>query len=150
VNNRLAIIPLAAAGASAVALIAASPHPAHATTPSGDVATTARITSAHRVDLPPHGPSVGDMTTFGGRLLGPGLTGRYQAYCVSVSRSAQECSLTFVAPGGKITAQALYGQGATALTPITGGSGTYADARGDISEREIHNGREVRLVFHLK
>jgi hypothetical protein len=140
-------------GATAIAaagVAAASAHPAAgAAVASGDLHTTIKLTSAHRVDLPPHGPSIGDITTFGGRLLGPDLIGRYQAYCVSVTRTTQECSLTYTVPGGQIAAQASYGQGRTALTPIAGGSGAYAAVRGDISEREIANGRKVRLVFHL-
>jgi hypothetical protein len=143
-------LALAPAAIVAAGIATASAQPAAAAAASGDLHTTAKITFAHRVDLPPRGPSAGDITTFGGRLLGPDLTGRYQAYCVSVSRSRQECSLTFMLPGGQIAAQASYGQSGNAATPIVGGSGTYATTRGDISEHEIKGGREDRLVFHLK
>lgn len=141
---------LAATAIGAAGVVAASAHSAGPAAGSGDLHTTAKLTSAHRVDLPPRGPSSGDMTTFAGRLLGPDLTGRYQAYCVSVPGTRQACSITYTVRGGQIAAQASYGEGSTALTPIVGGSGAYAVMRGDISEREIANGRKDRLVFHLE
>jgi hypothetical protein len=141
---------LVTTAAVATGIAAGSAHSAGTAAPAGDLHTTAKLTFAHSVDLGAHGPSAGDMTTFGGRLTGPDLKGRYQAYCVSISPTKQECSETLVTPGGQIAAQASYGQGSTALTPIVGGSDSYAGARGDISEREAAKGRLVRLVVHLE
>lgn len=75
--------------------------------------------------------------------------GSYQADCINVTATTQECTESLTVPGGHIAAQASYGQASTALTPIVGGSGSYVGARGDMSEREVHNGREVQLVLHL-
>jgi hypothetical protein len=111
--------------------------------------TTAKLSFAHQVDLGKHGPSAGDITTFGGRLVGPDLKGSYQASCINVTATTQECTESLTVPGGHLAAQASYGQASTALTPIVGGSGNYVGARGDMSEREINNGREVQLVLHL-
>lgn len=149
-NKRLTQLSLAAAAIGAGALLIPSSHAAGAAAASGDLHTTAKLIYAHHVDLPPRGPSSADITTFGGRLLGPDLTGRYQAYCVNVSAARQECSETLILPDGQIAAQAAYGQSTRALTPIVGGSGKYATARGDFSEQEIANGREVKLILHLQ
>ena len=143
-------VSIVAAAATAGGIAAASPHAARAAAAATDLRTTAKLTSAHRIDLPPHGPSAGDITIFGGRLLGPDLTGSYHAYCVSVSRAQQECAMTLAVPGGQIAAQAFYGQSSTALTPIVGGSGKYSGTRGDMSERETQRGREDHLVLHLQ
>jgi hypothetical protein len=146
--NIRSLVLTAAAGAAAIA--STSAYPAGATSSGDDFHTTAKLTFAHNVDVAPHGPSAGDSTTFGGRLIGPDLKGRYQAYCVNVTRTSQQCSEAIISPGGQIAAQAVYGAGGTALTPIVGGSGRYASARGDMAEREVDNGREVRLVLHLE
>jgi hypothetical protein len=111
--------------------------------------TTAKLTFAHQVDLGKHGPSAGHLTTFGGRLVGPDLKGIYQADCINVTATTQECTESLTVPGCHIAAQASYGEASTALTPIVGGSGSYVGARGDMSEREVNNGREVQLVLRL-
>jgi hypothetical protein len=141
------LLVICAAAASGIAAASADPT---AAAPAGPVLhTTAKLTFAHRVDLGKHGPSAGDITTFGGRLVGPDLKGSYQADCISVTPTTQECTESLTVPGGQIAAQASYGQASTALTPIVGGSGSYVGARGDMSEREVNNGREVQLVIHL-
>jgi hypothetical protein len=145
-----AVSLLVTTAAVATGIAAGSAHSAGTAAPAGGLHTTAKLTFAHNVDLGAHGPSAGDMSTFGGRLTGPDLKGQYQAFCVSISSTKQECSETLVTPGGQIAAQASYGQGSTALTPIVGGSGRYAGARGDLSEREASKGRVVHLVLHLE
>lgn len=139
-----------AAAAVAAVTAAASAYPAGAAPSPTDLRTTAKLTFGNSVDVGVRGPSAGDITTFGGRLIGPDLRGRYQAYCVKVTRTTQQCSESMIADGGQIAALAVYGSGKTALTPIVGGSGRYAGERGDMSEREVDNGREVRLVLHLQ
>jgi hypothetical protein len=134
---------------AASGIAAATAYSSGAASSAAVLHTTAKLTFAHRVDLGKHGPSAGDISTFGGRLIGPDLKGRYQAVCISATTSIQECTESLTVPGGRIAAQASYGHGSTALTPITGGSGSYVSARGDISEREVDNGREVQLVLHV-
>jgi hypothetical protein len=150
-KKKLTVLPVAlVAGTAAAGIAAASAHPTGTTAASHDLRTSAKLTFAHSVDLGARGPSAGDITVFGGRLVGPDLKGRYQAYCVNVSRTRQECSETLITAGGQIAAQASYGQGTTALTPIVGGSGTYTGTRGDLSEQEAAGGRVVHLVLHLE
>jgi hypothetical protein len=148
-TKRLALMSLIAAGAASAVIAAGSSHPAAAQSPAGDLTTTAKPTFFHSTDLGRHGPSAGDVNTFGGKLTGPDLKGHYQAACVNVSRTNQECTETLFTAAGEITAQAAYGKGSTAITPITGGSGNYGGARGTIAEQEVSNGRQVHLVVHL-
>jgi hypothetical protein len=143
----LPLLVTCALAASGVA--AASAYPTAAAPSAAVLHTTAKLSFAHQVDLGKHGPSAGDITTFGGRLVGPDLKGSYQASCINVTATTQECTESLTVPGGHLAAQASYGQASTALTPIVGGSGSYVGARGDMSEREINNGREVQLVLHL-
>ncbi len=144
----LSLVLVTAAAGSGIAI--ASAHPARGQTSTTVLHTTAKLTFAHTFDLGRHGRSAGDITTFGGRLTGPDLRGRYQASCVNVTPSAQECTETLSVPGGAIAAQADYGSGSTALTPIVGGSGRYLGTRGDMTEREIDGGRQVRLDLRLE
>ena len=143
----LSLVLVTAAAGSGIAV--ASAHPVRAQASSTVLHTTAKLTFAHSFDLGQHGRSAGDITTFGGRLTGPDLNGHYQASCVNVTRTAQECTESLSVPGGSIAAQAAYGSGSTALTPIVGGSGRYLGARGDMTEQETDGGREVRPVLHL-
>jgi hypothetical protein len=59
---------------------------------------------------------------------------------------------TYGLPGGQIATVVGYGKGYsgshTSRDPIVGGSGAYAGARGEISDREV-GPREDQLVFHL-
>lgn len=144
----LSLVLVTAAAGSGIAV--ASARPARVQTSTTVLHTTAKLTFAHTFDIGQHGRSAGDITTFGGRLTGPDLNGHYQASCVNVTRSAQECTETLSVPGGAIAAQAAYGSGSTALTPIVGGSGRYLGTRGDMTEREINGGRAVRLVLRLE
>ncbi len=102
----------AAAGGTLIAGSAA--YPAGAAPSPPDIHTTAKLTFSHSVDVGARGPSAGDISTFGGRLIGPDLKGRYQAYCVNVTRTSEQCSETVVTPEGQIAALAVYSTGGTA------------------------------------
>jgi hypothetical protein len=128
-----------------------------ATASSGGGARTIRLTLVkgffHGVDQPPQGDSVGDEQIFGGKLISHGHPpGRLQAYCVVISPASQECSLTYALDGGQVASLVGYGKGFSgnhrSTDPIVGGSGLYAGARGEISDREV-GPRKDRLVFHL-
>jgi len=133
-------------GAATLSAAAASPHGSNAK--ARVIHATAKPTHGHQVDIGRHGPSAGDQISFGGRITG-GETGAFEASCVSTSRSRQVCSLVLRLSHGMITAEADYGAGGTAATPITGGTGRYAGARGVVHEREQHGGRIDQLVIDL-
>lgn len=113
------------------------------------IRATAHVTHGHQTDVGRKGGSAGDQLQFGGTVTG-GLSGAFDASCTNTSRTRQTCLMTFRLANGSITAQADYGRnGTSALTPITGGSGAYANASGDLHEQERQGGRIDRLAFHL-
>lgn len=146
-------ILLVATGAS----VALNAHGDPAMAGSDGGATTMRLTLLkeffHSVDQAPRGNSVGDEQIFGGALIGHGhRRGRLQAYCVVISATNQECSFTYALGGGQLASLVGYGKGLSgnhsSRDPIVGGSGVYAGARGEISDREV-GARKDRLVFRL-
>ena len=129
-----------------------------------DVVTIRRIwhpTVVQQIDLPPTGASPGDEVVFGGPLFDPTNTkqlGFLSGHCTSTNpafRALAECELTAVptahgpslANGNQITAQ-----GWNDDTPlpfkqaITGGTGIYATARGQIIATP---GARFSVVFQL-
>jgi hypothetical protein len=140
-----------------VATLALNAHGDSAVAGSGGGVSTMRLTLLkqffHSVDQAPRGNSVGDVQIFGGELIGGGhRRGRLQAYCVVISATNQECSFTYALHGGQLAALVGYGRGFSgshsSRDPIAGGSGVYAGARGEISDREV-SAQKDRLVIRL-
>jgi hypothetical protein len=101
------------------------------------------------LDLAPAGPSQGDMRIITGPLFAPGGTrriGRTDLVCTvtdpgkgaAAKRQQTECEETFTLSGGTITAQGLHARTALAAhalpfrDAVTGGTGRYFGARGDL------------------
>jgi hypothetical protein len=86
-------------------------------------------------------------------LRGDTEVGHEGAVCTVTSAERQEaqCVATFSLPGGQITAQALVHLGD--LTPylvaITGGSGKYEGAEGQIEVQPVSQDSGIH-IFHLK
>jgi hypothetical protein len=140
-----------------VSILALNAHGDSAVAGPGGGARTMRLTLLkqffHSVDQAPRGNSVGDAQIFGGELIGDGhRRGRLQAYCVVISATNQECSFTYALHGGQLASLVGYGRGFSGShsshDPIAGGSGVYAGARGEISDREV-SAQKDRLVFRL-
>jgi hypothetical protein len=79
--------------------------------------------------------------------------GRDQTVCITVGRSATgplECWATHILPGGQIDSQA-----AAALTSrnfqvaITGGTGSFANARGSFEVEGPLSAAKKKVVFHI-
>jgi hypothetical protein len=86
-------------------------------------------------DRPPKGDSAGDVSVFHNAdfdLRGRPV-GRDQGVCTGVSRSAAECTASFVLRGGTIDVEAAPGAGLRIVAAITGGTGAYAGARGTVT-----------------
>lgn len=60
------------------------------------------------------------------------------------------CQLSLSLPKGQLTAQALWVRGSTPLImPITGGSGAYVGARGELTATDINTPKErYRIKLH--
>ncbi|WP_344629825.1 hypothetical protein [Streptomyces glaucosporus] len=123
-----------------------------ATHPAGDssarsrtIRVEARLRVGEELDLGAAGRSVGDQFVFSGNLVSTGgpedrLVGRFGGFCVitDLERNAGQCSSTAVLPEGQITVQ---GEQAGIPVPgpvvnaITGGTGEFREARGQVTQR---------------
>ena len=95
-----------------------------------------------QVDAGAKGPSLGDEIVFSNKLVqGTKQVGHEGAVCTTVSLKRQEAQsiATFSFGGGQITAQALVSLGTSApyAVSITGGSGEYEGAEGEVQVRPV-------------
>lgn len=105
------------------------------------------------VDLGAEGPSLGDQIVFTNELTRGGReVGHEGALCTTVSLERQEaqCVATFELRGGQITVHGLVALGSMEpyALPITGGSGTYQDAAGELRVTPVSE-TQGRLALHL-
>jgi hypothetical protein len=96
---------------------------------------------------------------FSGNLLRSGeQVGRVGVVCTFVStanadRVEAQCPTTSILPGGQITTQGtIVNRSLTFTLPITGGSGRYQGAGGQVVSRDISTPTQpqVELTFHLE
>jgi hypothetical protein len=114
---------------------------------------TAITTEEQFVDVGDEGESVGDQFIFSDKLLKDGeQVGHNAVVCtiVSLKREEAQCVATFWFDGGQITAQVLvsFAEELPAVS-ITGGSGKYKGAEGEIHIREISQTKSI-LTFKLE
>jgi hypothetical protein len=111
------------------------------------------------IDVGAPGFSLGDEVVFAGNLLQDGKqVGRVGVVCTFVStanadRVEAQCPATAILPGGQITIQGVIVNRALNWTlPITGGSGRYDRARGQVVSRDMSTPTQpqVELTFHLE
>jgi hypothetical protein len=105
------------------------------------------------LDLGAEGPSLGDEFIFTSKLLRSGNeVGHTGVVCTftSLEREEVQCLATASFSHGQITVQGLIaGEPETFVLPITGGSGSYEGADGELHVREVSDTREI-LTFHLE
>lgn len=111
------------------------------------------------IDLGAAGFSLGDEVVFSGNLLRNGQqVGRVGVVCsfVSVANAARveaQCPTTSILPGGQITTQGtIVNRSLNFTLPVTGGSGQFQGAGGQVVSRDISTPTQpqVELTFHLK
>ena len=100
------------------------------------------------------GTALGDQIVFTSQLLkGDTEVGHQAGVCIvtSVARAEAQCVATYVLPGGQITGQALIrlGDPAPYAGTITGGSGKYQGAEGEVRVQPVSGTRGI-LTFHLQ
>jgi hypothetical protein len=120
---------------------------------SGDKETRFRLLAVI-TELKFQGTALGDQIVFTNKLLrGDTEVGHEGAVCTvtSVERQEMQCIATFSLRGGQITAQALVhlGDPAPYLVAVTGGSGRYEGAEGQIEVRPVTQDSGIH-IFHLK
>jgi len=135
-----------------------------ASTSSGHAGKTIRVLAVFtefdpNIDLGAPGFSLGDEVVFSGNLLQNGQqVGRVGVVCTFVStqnpaRVEAQCPATATLPGGQITIQGVIVNRALNWTlSITGGSGQYDRARGEVTSRDVSTPTQpqVELTFHLE
>jgi hypothetical protein len=141
---------------TAVALVAIAVgvvSPAWGASGGNDRQATFRLLAV-TAELEFQGTSLGDQIVFTNKLLqGDTEVGHEGAVCTVTSAARQEaqCVATFSLRGGQITAQALVHLGT--LTPyavaVTGGSGKYQGAEGEIQVQPVSQDSGVH-IFHLR
>jgi hypothetical protein len=161
---------IAAAVIAVVALVVGAVSPALGSSSQGAASTasdkqqTIRVTAVFtefdpNIDVGAPGFSLGDEVVFSGNLLQDGKqVGRVGVVCTFVStanadRVEAQCPATAILPGGQITVQGVIVNRALNWTlPITGGSGRYDRARGEVVSRDISTPTQpqVELTFHLE
>ena len=111
------------------------------------------------IDVGAAGFSLGDMVVFSGNLLRNGeQVGRIGVVCTFVStanadRVEAQCPTTSIFPGGQITTQGtIVNRSLTFTLPITGGSGRYQGAGGQVVSRDVSTPTQpqVDLTFQLE
>jgi hypothetical protein len=151
-----------------VALVVGAVSPALGSSSQGAASTasgqTIRVVAVFtefdaNIDLGAPGFSLGDEVVFSGNLLRHGeQVGRVGVVCTFVStqnpdRVEAQCPGTATLPGGQIAVQGVIVNRALNFTlPITGGSGRYDRARGQLVSRDISTPTQpqVELTFQLE
>lgn len=118
------------------------------------IRVTAIVTELNLVAVSSKGPSLGDEIVFSEKLLQGGhQVGHQGGVCTTVSLQRQEaqCVATYSFGGGQITAQGLITLGSLApyVAPITGGSGEYEGAAGEVHVTGVSNTEGI-LTFDLQ
>lgn len=155
-GKRLAVLGAAIA---MVALGVGAVSPAFGSSGDGDEQRTIRVVAItveeDFVDLGAEGLSLGDQGLFSENLLRGGEeVGHSGGVCsvTSLEREEIQCVVTAWFEGGQITVQGLIGFGAggeTFVLPITGGSGKYKGAEGEVHVRDVSDTKSI-LTFHLE
>jgi hypothetical protein len=160
---------IAGAVIAVMALVVGAVSPALGSSSQGSASTasdkqqTIRVTAVFtefdaNIDVGAAGFSLGDEVVFSGNLLRNGeQVGRIGVVCTFVStanaaRVEAQCPTTSILPGGQITTQGtIVNRSLNFTLPITGGSGRYQGAGGQVDSRDISTPTQpqVELTFHL-
>ena len=128
--------------------------------PAGQAMTGAARVAGSVIHVIEHAPgpdmkTYGQLTTFANPIFdGANMRqiGRDQGFCIQINLAkAEECAWTTILPAGAITAEGPEpNSGSLPPFAITGGTGTYKNARGWVFER-AHNkaGTQWDEFFHL-
>ncbi len=96
-----------------------------------------RAESDTLIDLGESGDSIGDLRAFGNPVYDPSnqtKLGDSQGSCIrTVIGQSWECTWTLILPEGQITVQGPFYDAADSVLAITGGTGAYRDARGQMT-----------------
>lgn len=104
-------------------------------------------------DTGPPGDSPGDVLTFANDVFdaaNAAKVGTDQGYCIRIQApGSYECNWTTFLSGGQITVEGPFFDTADSTLAITGGTGRYRNARGQMELRARSGGTEFDFVFHV-
>lgn len=161
--RRTAII----AGTAVIALTAtasavgAAQAGGHGDDPDGHGSASTRITVVERattdmyIDNKPKGDSLGDLLAFGNSVYDKTNTkkvGRDQGSCIrTVVGKAWECSFTTLLANGSLVAEGPFYDRRPSVMAITGGTGAYSRARGEMHLRAANKeGSAFEFTFDVQ
>ncbi len=147
--------------AAAAWLVAGPPHAANAAKSNSPIHLlhpSITVLEHAVTDTVVHSGGSGDVTgnllTWHNKVYNPADTkqvGTDQGSCVRIdpAEGSWECSWTTFLAKGQITVQGPYYDTKNSVLAITGGTGAYTTARGDMSLISHKGGTEYFFVFHL-
>jgi allene oxide cyclase len=100
------------------------------------------------------GDSVGDILTFANDVFDAKdatKVGTDNGYCLrTVAGAAYECTWTTFLAGGQIVVAGPFFDAKDSTLAITGGTGRYRGAKGEMTLKSLEGGAKFSFVFHLK
>ena len=102
------------------------------------------------------GDTVGDILTFANQVFDAAdatVVGTDNGYClrtVTGTAAAYECNFTTTLDGGQITVEGPFFDAKDSTLAITGGTGRFRGARGEMELHSREQGAKFAFVFHLK
>lgn len=97
--------------------------------------------------------ATGNLLTFHNKVFNAAdkkQVGRDQGFCVRIVPGASyECMWTSFLSGGQITVEGPFLDKANSVLAITGGTGRFRGARGEMNLVSRHGGAEFDFIFHL-
>jgi hypothetical protein len=100
------------------------------------------------------GDKTGNLLTFHNKVYNPSDTKRVgtdQGFCVRIfpADGSWECMWTTFLKGGQITVEGPFYDTRNSILAITGGTGAYRNARGQMSLNSRMGGKKYDFIFHL-
>jgi allene oxide cyclase len=100
------------------------------------------------------GDSAGDVLTFANEVFDrkdQRKVGTDQGYCIRVvAGTSYECNWTTFLPGGQLVVEGPFLDAGDSVLAITGGTGRYRNARGEMELHALENGTKFAFEFHIK
>jgi allene oxide cyclase len=158
-SRRLALTTFAAAALAGAAILAPLAGLASAARAHKAAGFTVHVIEHAVTDTVVHSGGAGDQTgntlTFHNKVYDPAdkkQVGTDQGFCMRIvtgSSGSYECFWTTFLAGGQITVEGPFYDKANSILAITGGTGRYRDARGQMNLVSRHGGTEYDFIFHV-
>jgi hypothetical protein len=154
---RLTVVVALAAALTAVAIVAAttSAKPTRARAAGATVHVIEHALTDDEIATGGGSDVKGNILTFNNPVFGfpanKTQVGHDEGFCTRIQPKQHiwECLWTTFLAAGQITVQGPYYDNRNSVLSITGGTGAYKDARGQMPLLSRDNGKEYDFIFHL-